>query len=184
MAENEETGSELRERFEQEKRELQLELAVTRAGIDTTSALGQMFVENLKNRGGEVPSSDDLSTQWEQISGNLSGPSATPSPNEDPTLSQLTPNVPGASPEALESLRISEQVAENSAGRPPQEEMTASEAAWAAMQEEKQNGSDQTAQEAAFFGTLLSRAAAGDETAIWTAQKWEAHLADHGERIV
>jgi hypothetical protein len=185
--ENEETGSEFREKFEAQQAELKqarLEVAVVKAGIDTGSPIGKMFVANLESRDGELDP-EALAAEWAELSGEAPAVSESAAkPPLDPTLAALTPDpssVPGASPEAIESLNLSDQAANASVPLVERQDLTAHQAARMAMDEAKQEGRDSTTQMSAYFGTLMSRAAGGDETALWTPESWAEHLRDHGE---
>lgn len=194
MAENEETtGGEFREKFEDtlsENRKLKLELAVARAGIDTESALGAMFVENLANRRDDLDVAE-IREQWQAIAGSQEPVEVESEPALDPTLQEIydrqnaalqrDPAVPGVSAEALQSLQLADRVADSSTSPRDRQDLSAHEAARLAMETEAAAGMDRTTQEAAYFGTLFSRAAGGDPSAIWTAEKWNDKLREHGE---
>lgn len=190
MADENEDGNEFRQKFENtmdENRDLRLKVALMEAGVDTKTPMGSMFAEAVRSRGGELDS-DALATEWAELGG--AAPAAqqeTPQaePQLDPTLAALQPNqeptVPGVSAEAMESLELSDQAADTSVPPAQRQDLTAHEAARLAKEEAREEGRDSTTQNAAYFGTLMSRAAAGDPTALWTPESWNEHLRDNGE---
>jgi len=190
MADEENDPSEFRQKFEEttnQNRALQLENALLKAGVDTDTAQGRIFAQAMQNRS-EIDV-DALRDEWAEFSGaGESGSQANRQQTEqqlDPTLAaiqgQQEPMVPGASPEAMESLNLSEQAAQQ--GQPPiqRTDINGYEAARMEKAAAKEAGFDETAQQSAFFGTILTRAARGDQSVIWTAEKWNDHLEEYGE---
>lgn len=170
-------GNEFREKFEStmdENRSLRQQLALTQAGIDTSTPMGKMFAANLAHREGDLEV-EALKVEWAELGG------ATPvvAPTE-PVPG--TAEVPGVSQEALESLRLQSQVG-GTAPPAQDQDQTAQEAAWAAMETSRVNGEAKAMQNAAFFGTLMSRASQGDPSAQWTQEGWNQHLMDNGQVV-
>tara|TARA_R110000824_G_scaffold3357_4_gene15868 strand:+ start:1134 stop:1685 length:552 start_codon:yes stop_codon:yes gene_type:complete len=175
-------GAEFREKHEAalaENKAMKMELALVRAGVNIESAMGKMFAQAVSNR--DEFDFEQLKEEWEEIAG------ATPSnetPPPTPAAESQSPQVPGVSPEALESLRMSDQVGESPTVPPIQrEDLTASEAAWEARKESRDAGEDDSLQAAAFFGAIMSRAAGGDPSAVWTQEAWNEKLRDAGELV-
>jgi hypothetical protein len=183
MAEETNTGSELRETLEgtlDENRELKLELALTKAGVDVETPMGAIFAQAVRSRGGEL-NTEAISGEWAELNpgaAQAEPEAATPPPAATP---DQEPSVPGVSAEAMESLDLANQAADTSVPPAQRQDLTAPEAAKLAKQEAMEAGMDSTTQQSAFFGTLLSRAAANDPTALWTQEGWNEHLREFGE---
>jgi hypothetical protein len=176
-------GSEFRDKFESsldENRSLRTELALTKAGVDTESPLGAMFSTVVGTRDGEIDIAS-LKTEWAELSGAAQPP--PPSPGVQPPASVSNPTVPGVSQEALESLAMGDQLGGTAQPPPATDDETAQQAAWRAVQDSKEKGEAIPMQQAAFFGTLMSRAAQGDPTAVWTQDSWNEKLRDAGEIV-
>lgn len=175
-SENEDNPSDLRAAAEAgrkaqlEMQKMKLEVAAMKAGIDVDSRIGQMYLSTYEGEADpEAIKADAEGLPGLFVEATSTGETVVTPPETDPRTT------------ATETEQGMQQIREGlTTGAPPEtgeQQVNAKDAAMEAFNAELK-GQSGTRQDAAvaYFGTLLSEAAAGNPTAIFDTQVWNDRL--------